>query len=88
MDPPARRAALVGGPDVWGVMFTLKSGKACAEGAITASAELLNLTDSQVRTAASYDGTFPAEIDRRIALNTTDADGAEATWQRGQAALA
>lgn len=85
--PTGCRAALVGGPDIWELISTFKSGKAHGEEAITATAELLNLTDSQVRTAVRYYGAFPAEIDRRIALNTADADGVEAAWQRGQAAL-
>ena len=72
--PTGRRAALIGGPDVWEVMFTLKSGKVCAARAITATAELLDLTDSQVRTAVRYYGTFPDEIDRRIALNVEAVD--------------
>jgi hypothetical protein len=86
--PTGRRAALAGGPDIWEVMSTLKSGKARGEEAIDATAELLNLTDSQVRTAVRYYGAFTDEIDRRIALNTEDADEAEAAWQREQAALA
>ena len=69
-------------------MATLKSGRARGEEAIASTAELLNLTDSQVRTAIRYYGAFTEEIDRRIALNTEDADEAEAAWQREQAALA
>lgn len=75
--PTGRRAALAGGPDVWELIATLKSGKARGEEAITATAELLNLTDSQLRTAVRYYGAFPAEIDRRIALNTAGADGVD-----------
>ena len=86
--PTGRRAALAGGPDVWEVMATLKGGKARGEKAVTAAAELLNLTDSQVRTAVRYYGAFADEIDRRIAFNTEDADEAEAAWKREQAALA
>ncbi len=86
--PTGRRAALAGGPDIWELMATLKSGKARGEEAISATAELLNLTDSQVRTALHYYGAFTEEIDRRIALNTEDADEAEAAWKREQAALA
>ena len=86
--PTGRRAALAGGPDVWELMFALKSGRARGEKAIASTAELLNLTDSQVRIAVRYYGAFPDEIDRRIALNTEDADEAEAAWQREQAALA
>lgn len=86
--PTGRRAALAGGPDVSELMATLKGGEARGEEAISATAELLNLTDSQVRTAVRYYGAFADEIDRRIALNTADADEAEAAWQREQAALA
>lgn len=86
--PTGRRAALAGGPDVWEIMATLKSGKARGEEAISVTAELLNLTDSQVRIAVRYYGAFTDEIDRRIVLNTEDADEAEAAWQREQAALA
>lgn len=84
--PTGCREGLVGGPDICEVMVTLKNSKTGGEEAITATAELLKLTDSQVRTAVRYYGAFPDEIDRRIALNTEDADEAEAAWQREQAA--
>lgn len=86
--PTGRRAALAGGPDVWELMTSLKGGRARGEEAIGATAELLQLTESQVRIAVRYYGAFTDEIDRRIALNTEDADEAEAAWQREQAALA
>jgi len=86
--PTGCRAALSGGLDVWELMATLKSGKARGDEAIVATAELLNLTASQVRAAVRYYGTFPDEIDERITLNTADADEAEATWQREQTASA
>lgn len=79
---------MAGGPDVWELVFTLKSGKARGEEAIASTAELLNLTDTQVRTAVRYYSAFTDEIDRRISLNTEDADEAEAAWRREQAALA
>jgi hypothetical protein len=86
--PAGRRAAVAGGPDIWELIAALKSGRARGEEAIAATAELLDLTDSQVRSAVRYYGAFTAEIDRRIALVAEDADEAEAAWQRGQAALA
>jgi hypothetical protein len=85
--PAGRRAALPGGPDVWEVMATLKGGRARGQKAILATAELLDLTDSQVRAAVRYYAVFTDEVDRRIALNTEDADEAEAAWQREQTAL-
>ncbi len=86
--PTGRRAALAGGPDVWEVMATLKSGKARGEKAITSTAQLLDLTDSQVRVVVRYYGAYPEEIDERIKRNVEDADAAEAAWRREQAALA
>lgn len=86
--PTGRRAALAGGPDVWEVIATLKSGKARGEKAVAATAQLLNLTDSQVRVAVRYYGAYSEEIDERIKRNVEDADAAEAAWRREQAALA
>lgn len=86
--PTGRRAALAGGPDLWEVLTTLKSGKARGGEAISATADLLSLTDSQVRTAVRYYGAFPEEVDDRIARNAEAADEAEAAWRREQAALA
>lgn len=86
--PTGRRAALAGGPDLWEVLTTLKSGKARREEAISATADLLSLTDSQVRTAVHYYGAFPEEVDDRIARNADEADEADEAWRREQAALA
>lgn len=86
--PAGRRAALAGGPDVWELVITLKSGKARGKEAVSTTAELLNLTDHQVRIAVRYYSAFTDEIERRIALNSEDADEAEAAWRREQAALA
>jgi hypothetical protein len=86
--PTGRRAALAGGPDVWEVIATLKGGKERGEKAVVATAELLDLTDSQVRIAVRYYGAYPEEIDERVKRNVEDADAAEAAWRREQAALA
>ncbi len=86
--PTGRRAALVGGPDVWELMASLKSGKARGEKAIAATAELLGLTELQVRTGVRYYSAYPEEIDERVRRNVDEADAAEAAWRREQAALA
>lgn len=86
--PSGRRAALAGGPDVWEVMATLKAGEARGEAAIAPTAELLELTEPQVRTAVRYYGAYPEEIDERVRRNVEEADAAEAAWRREQAALA
>ncbi len=86
--PTGRRAALAGGPDVWEAMAILKSSEVRGEKAIAATAKLLDLTESQVRTAVRYYGAYPEEIDERIRRNVEEADEAEAAWRREQAALA
>jgi hypothetical protein len=86
--PAGRRAALAAGPDVWELMATLKQGKAKGEKAVRETAELLGLTDLQVRTGVRYYSDYPEEIDERIRRNVEQADAAEAAWRREQAALA
>ncbi len=86
--PSGRRAALAGGPDVWEVMATLKDGEARGDAAIGATAELLELTELQVRTAVRYYSAYPEEIDERVRRNIEEADEAEAAWRLEQAALA
>ncbi len=86
--PSGRRAALAGGPDVWEVMATLKDGEARGDAAIGATAELLELTELQVRTAVRYYSAYPEEIDERVRRNIEEADKAEAAWRLEQAALA
>ena len=86
--PTGRRAALAGGPDVWEVIASLKGSGDRGEKAVAATAQLLDLTDSQVRIAVRYYGAYPEEIDSRIKRNVEDADAAEAAWRRAQAALA
>lgn len=86
--PSGRRAALAGGPDVWEVMATLKGGEVRGDSAIAATAEQLELTELQVRSAVSYYGAYPEGIDERVRRNVEEADEAEAAWRREQAALA
>ena len=58
------------------------------EKAVSETAELLGLTELQVRTGVRYYIDFPKEIDERIRRNVEEADAAEAAWRREQAALA
>jgi hypothetical protein len=69
-------------------MHTVKSGRARGDTAVTATADLLDLTESQVRIAVRYYAAYPDEIDERIRRNVEEADAAEAAWEREQAALA
>lgn len=86
--PTGRRAGLAAGPDVWEVVSSMRSTGERGEEAVPATAELLSLTDQQVRTAVRYYSDYPEEIDERIRRNVEEADAAEAAWRREQAALA
>jgi len=86
--PAGRRAALVGGPDVWELISFVKGLDERGQAAIEKAAELLNLRPHQVRAATGYYAEFRDEIDERIKRNAEQAEAAEAAWRREQAALA
>lgn len=86
--PTGRRAALAGGPDVWELVAALRSGESGGEKAVSELAELLGLTELQVRTGVRYYSAYPEEIDERVKRNAEEADAAEAAWRREQTALA
>jgi len=69
--PVGRRAVLVGGPDVWEVIRSVRSTRA-AESTLD-EAEILalvatntGLSDRLVQTAVSYWAAWPTEIDERV----------------------
>jgi hypothetical protein len=81
--PTGRRAALVGGPDVWEVVRAVKSART-AEPEL-ADDGLLGLVGDNTGTplrlvgaAVRYFASYPAEVDAEIAA----ADAAEQPWQR------
>lgn len=85
--PTGRRAALPGGPDIWELIQSLKVSPECGEAAIAETAELLNLSEFQVRQGISYYAAFPEEVDRRIEDNVEGSKSAEAAWKREQSIL-
>ncbi|MGH2378867.1 MAG: ribbon-helix-helix protein, CopG family [Candidatus Limnocylindria bacterium] len=76
--PAGRRPGLVRGPDVWEVVSTLRVN----DGSISATAEVLSLTERDVRTALGYFGDHPDEIEHWIRANEEEAARAEAAWRR------
>jgi hypothetical protein len=86
--PSGRRAALVTGPDVWEVVAALSRSRARGEAAVAATADEMELSVAQVKTALDYYGSFPDEIDDQIAENERAADEAHAAWQAQQRLLA
>jgi hypothetical protein len=57
-----RKAKLLGGPDVWGVVFTARNHDMDPE----KTAEYLQIPIASVRLALAYYGAYPEEIDARL----------------------
>jgi hypothetical protein len=83
-----RRAALVGGPDIWEVISGVVGGDIDPTERRQRAVELFGLRPAQVDAALAYYAEFTDEINAEIALNLEVADQAEALWRRQQALLA
>ena len=57
-----RKAKLLGGPDVWSVVFTAKNHEMDAR----RTAEYLAIPDNKVRLALAYYAAYPDEADARL----------------------
>jgi len=79
--PAGRRAALVGGPDVWEVITVWQDEAKNAE----ATAKTLGIPVGVVDGALGYYSEFREEINEWIDHNRADAEEAEAAWRRRQA---
>jgi hypothetical protein len=67
--PTGRRAALVGGPDVWEVVRDVRSAAGKGEQRIRKVAATSGLPDQRVRLAVDFYAAFPDEIDARLAAD-------------------
>lgn len=85
--PSGRRAALLGGPDVWEVIALLRGLETRGEAAVEEAAEWLGTPVAAIRQALAYYGAFPAEGDAEIAANEQAADSARASWSHQQRIL-
>ena len=86
-----RRAALVGGPEVWEVIAADWWAATCGWGAGPARAgpsRSSRADPRQVEAALDYYADFTAEIDAEIDANLAATDEAEASWRRRQGLLA
>jgi hypothetical protein len=79
--PSGRRAALIGGPDVWEVMSTVLQAEGDLDQVIATSVEWLGLPPSSIRDAMRYYAEFQDEIDDRIERNRALAAEHEAAWR-------
>lgn len=67
--PTGRRAALVGGPDVWEIIRALKEIPGKDEQRIDALADQLGLAPQRIRLAVDFYSVFSEEIEARIAAD-------------------
>lgn len=81
--PAGRRAALIGGPDVWEVVRVWQDNKKRTK----ATSDYLQVAAGLVEAALAYYAEYRAEIDERIQRNETLAAEAQAAWRRRRRAL-
>jgi hypothetical protein len=91
--PTGRRAALVGGPDVWEVIRAIRSARATEPELSEEDILALVVTNSGlplrlVRTAVRYWASYPREIDTEIDTAAAAEAAAEQAWQRQHQLLA
>jgi hypothetical protein len=86
--PSGRRAALAFGPDVWEVVKFLREIDERGPDAIAAAAEVLRLSDAQVRIAMHYYSAHPDEVDDEISQADEESLAAETAWLAEQRLLA
>lgn len=72
--PTGRRAALLGGPDVWEVIRDLRHWPGKGMERVERLADELGLSANRVSLAADFYGAFPEEIDTRIEENERAAE--------------
>ena len=67
--PTGRRAAFVGGPDIWEIIRALQHMPGKDERRVRALAEELVLSAAQIRLAIDFYGGNPTEVEDRIAAD-------------------
>ncbi len=72
--PTGRRAALLGGPDVWEVIRDLRHWPGKGMERVDRLADELGLSANRVSLAADFYSAFPEEIDARIEENERAAE--------------
>lgn len=71
--PSGRRAALVGGPDVWEIIRVVRQATGRGERRVVGLAAELGVPVARIRLAIDFYAAFPAEIDERIAIDERSA---------------
>lgn len=86
--PSGRRAAIVGGPDVWELMSFVDQLDARGDEAIVATGQWFGLSIADVHGALAYAAEFGDEIRTCIEVNQQIAEEAYSAWQAQQELLA
>jgi len=82
-----RRAALIGGPEIWHIISALRGPGELTDEDIETAAENTGLSPYQVRTAIRYHEAYPDEIDWLIRRNDEAAEQSYAEWLARQRAV-
>jgi hypothetical protein len=85
--PTGRRAAIVGGPDVWELVSLVEELDATGEDAVAEAAAWMSLPVDDVRAGLAYAAEYRDEIQARITLNLEAAEEAEERWRSEQELL-
>ena len=86
--PGGRRAAMVGGPDVWEIVGGVIGGDVPADRRVARAVKVFGWRPEQVEAALAYYAEFTEEIQAEIAANAAAAEEAETLWRRQQDLLA
>lgn len=86
--PAGRRAAIIGGPDVWELMSFVEDIDARGDEAIAEAARWCSLPVADVRAGLAYAAEYSDEVHARIALNQQVRDEAYSAWQAQQGLFA
>jgi len=90
--PTGRRAALVGGPDIWEIIRAVKSARAAEprlgeDKLLSVVASNAGTTLRLLRTALRYWAAHPTEVEQEITAADTAERAAERSWRREQGLL-
>lgn len=85
--PTGRRAALVGGPDVWEVIRDVRHASGRGDKRLSAVAQATGLTLAQVRLAVDFYTSNPDEVDSRIEADEREAERVRALIERRERLL-
>jgi hypothetical protein len=83
-----RRAALMGGPDVWEIIGGLIGGDIPTSKRVDRATQVFGLRPELVDAALAYYADYTDEIDAQVEANRAAADAAEGNWRRQQDLLA